>query len=519
MPSASTDQISRAVLRSQPPHADDVPAMVAYNAKFGGSPHGIWINDLIHYCTLAKVPADVHLPGRLFEAIAKLDFDTVMPGRAVTAILKRAVKSAKIIDGVFSDVRTTDITGLMSKDRKPMFLKADGIMNKCAKILQDKQITDPQKTLDEGKLQCDLIDVVMGKTGDADKSKKGKTIESDVTLESVTAKFLDGLFADDEIQDGVGDGAPAPSPVVLGAVQYGDDGQAINVAKMAILQKGFKEGTCYTMKEPAKDPKATTPQVRDPTIYKLESIAGDGTCTLKAFSEFGELSRESKIVDGPSFVVTYKPVDKGYKFLGDYKGKEIKHQMQLKQDVASRRVQDAMLTLNETMIDYDIVVRLSPSKGVFCKSGPIEAMLLTPYGNVIKHDPTDKKARTVDEHNAVKLQTPAGETIVYTMSTMALNDDIQNAYWAVQATSNRDKANMAIVHEEVRFIVPTTTKLKISGYEYIVRIPCLKNVKVLNKGDELFHFVAAKKAAVQEEKRTRPLKLELARPSKMSKKA
>ena len=62
------------------------------------------------------------------------------------------------------------------------------------------KITDPQKTLDEGKLQCDLIDVVMGKTGKhADKSKPGKTIESDVTLESVTEKFTEGLFADDEV--------------------------------------------------------------------------------------------------------------------------------------------------------------------------------------------------------------------------------------------------------------------------------------------------------------------------------
>lgn len=195
MPSASADQISRAVLRSQPPHGDDVPAMVAYNAKFGGLPNGIWINDLIHYCTLAKMPAEIHIPGRLFEAIAKLDFDTMMPGRAVTAILKRAAMSSKVTDGVVSDVRVSDITGLMSKDRKPLFLKADVIMEKCAKLLQDKKITDPQKTLDEGKLQCDLIDVVMGKTGKhAVKSKLGKGVESDETLESVTKKFIEGLF-------------------------------------------------------------------------------------------------------------------------------------------------------------------------------------------------------------------------------------------------------------------------------------------------------------------------------------
>ena len=513
MPSASADQISRAVLRSQPPHADDVPAMVAYNAKFGGLPNGIWINDLIHYCTLAKMPAEIHIPGRLFEAIAKLDFDTMMPGRAVTAILKRAAMSSKVTDGVVSDVRVSDITGLMSKDRKPLFLKADVIMEKCAKLLQDKKITDPQKTLDEGKLQCDLIDVVMGKTGKhADKSKQGKTIESDVTLESVTEKFIEGLFADDEVD--IVDVGATPLPDVLTTVQYADDGQAINVGKMAMLKKGFKEGTYYTMKEPPS--KDTTAKVRDPTIYKLESIAGDGTCTLKSFSDFGELSSESKIVDGPSFVARYRPFDKTFKFLKAYNGTEIKHQSSIKADLLNRRIQDAMMTLSDTMIDHDLTIRTSPSKGVFCISGPIEAMTLCPYGNVTKHDPTGKNHRNVEEHNAIKLQTPAGDIITHTMSQMPLSDDIQNAYWVVQATSDPDKANMAIVHEEVRFIMPSLTKLKISGCEYIVRIPCLKNLKALSKGDELLVFVA-KKAAVQQEKRTKPLKLDLALPTKRSK--
>ena len=41
----------------------------------------------------------------------------------------------------------------------------------------------------------------------------------------------------------------------------------------------------------------------------------------------------------------------------------------------------------------------------------------------------------------------------------------------------------------------------------------MKNVKALNKGDELFYFEAAKKVAVQAEKRNKPLKLEMFAPS------
>lgn len=332
-----------------------------------------------------------------------------------------------------------------------------------------------------------------------------------MTLESVTQKFIDGLFADDEVD--IVDFGATSLPEVLTTVQYADDGQAIDVGKMAMLKKGFKEGTYYTMKEPVKDSKATTPKVRDPTIYKLESIAGDGTCTLKAFSDFGKLSSESKIVDGPSFVATYKSFDKAYKFLKSHTGTEIKHQTTIQNDVMNRRIQDAMVTLSHTMVDNDLTIRTSPSKGVFCKSGPIETMLLCPYGNITKHDPTDKKQRTPEEHNTIKLQTPTGETIIYTMSAMPLSDDFQNSYWIVQTTSDPAKANMIIAHEEVRFLKPSVAKLKIAGCEYVVRIPCLKNLKTLNSGDELLVF-AAKKVAVQQEKRTKPLKLDLAPPKR-----
>jgi hypothetical protein len=117
-----------------------------------------------------------------------------------------------------------------------------------------------------------------------------------VTLESVTEEFFGGLFADDEVD--VVDVGAAPLPEVLSTVLYAEDGQAINVGKLATHKKGFKEGTYYTTKEPVKDHKATTLKVRDPTIYNLESIVGDGTCTLTAFSNFGKLSCESKVVDG-----------------------------------------------------------------------------------------------------------------------------------------------------------------------------------------------------------------------------
>lgn len=509
MPEASPDEIAKAVLRSQPPHSDDVPDMVAFNAKWGGGAGGYWVKDIIHYCTLKKVAPDVHVPGRIFAALAKLDFGTEMPAQAVAAILKRVAVSTKIIDGVASDVKVTEIAALSkNKEKTAKFLEANKVMKNCLEILKSKNISDPQKTLDGGWLQINIINFLMGKPDD-----EGNQWQS---LESVTKAFLNRLFADDADVDVE---PTATSGSSANVVQY-EDGVAVDVPKMALLKKGFKEGSKYILKDTKEETKDTY-NTKKP-VYKLVSIAGDGTCTLHEHDDFGQLMAEKIVVQGNVFASTYRPFEKSFKFLAEYKGTEPKDQQDLLKEVLNNRVKDCLLTLACEMKDYPIAIRTSPSKGVFCKED-ISDMVLCPYGHVTMYDPVVKKAKPPEVKNSVVVEGPwAGSTTkMFIMSTMSMDDKSQNAFWAVQTTSNETDVNMEIFFQEVRYLQPTVqAKLKISGHEFVVKVPCLKNVKPLTKGSELLMFKAKNaETAKKDNKVDKPLKLDLAPAAKRAKKS
>ena len=476
--------------------------MVAYNAKWGGGASAVWINDIKHYCSLMNVPAYVHVPGRVFAALAKLDFDTEMPARAVTAILKRVAVSSRIVDGVASDVKVNDISAIGSKkDKIALFLEANMIMENCANILKEKKIIDPQKTLDEGWLQINLIDCVMGKA-----NSEGMTWPN---LEAVTQEFIKGLFSDDvdDLQVAAASTAVPSSNVV----QYTEQGEAVDVPKMVLLGKGFRVGSKYT-KKMAEDTNNNnhlhTAAPSDPTIYKLLDIEGDGTCTLQAYSDFGELAGELEKVCGANFAARYKSFEKDFKFLEDHTGTEIKYHEVYQNDVCLHRVKDCLLTLALEMNDFDLTTRISPSKGVFCKGDiSTDAMLLCPYGNVVKYDPTVKKAKIPDQKNCLKLESPSGDTSVFILSGMATDSKTQNAYWAIQGSHDKAKCNMKFVDREVRFIIPSTGKLQIAGRTFILKVPCLQNLKPIKKGSELIFF----KEKLEQDKpiaKDKPLKLD-----------
>ena len=472
--------------------------MVAYNAKWGGGASAVWINDIKHYCSLMNVPAYVHVPGRVFAALAKLDFDTEMPARAVTAILKRVAVSSRIVDGVASDVKVNDISAIGSKkDKIALFLEANMIMENCANILKEKKIIDPQKTLDEGWLQINLIDCVMGKA-----NSEGMTWPN---LEAVTQEFIKRLFSDDveDLQ------VAAASTVVPSSnvVQYTEQGEAVDVPKMVLLGKGFKVGSKYTRKMVEDTNNTAAPS--DHTIYKLLDIEGDGTCTLQAYSDFGELVGELEKVGGANLAARYKPFEKDFKFLEDYTGTEIKYNEAYQNDVCMHRVKDCLLTLALEMNDFDLTTRISPSKGVFCKGDiSTDAMLLCPYGNVVKYDPTVKKVKIPDQRNCLKLESPSGDTSVFILSGMATDSKTQNAYWAIQGSHDKAKCNMKFVDREVRFIIPSTGKLQIAGRTFILKVPCLQNLKPIKKGSELIFF----KEKLEQDKpiaKDKPLKLDM----------
>jgi hypothetical protein len=306
-------------------------------------------------------------------------------------------------------------------------------------------------------------------------------------------------------------------------VQYTEQGEAVDVPKMVLLGKGFKVGSKYTRKVVEDTDNNTHPHTAapsDPTIYKLLDIEGDGTCTLQAYSEFGELAGELEQVTGANLAARYKSFEKDFKFLEDYTGTEIKYHEGYQNDVCLHRVKDCLLTLALEMNDFALTIRISPSKGVFCMGNiSTHDMLLCPYGNDVKYDPTVKKAKPPDQKNSLKLESPSGDTSIFALSGVAVDSKTQNAYWAIQSSHDEAKCNMQFVHREVRFIIPSTGKLQLAGRQFILQVPCLQNMKPINEGSQLFFF----KEKLKEDKQVskdKPLKLDLLGPAaKKSKKS
>ena len=270
-----SDQIAKAVLRSQPPHAEDVPSMVDWSLKYSGGSRGFFTNELCHYCALKGVPPALHVPARFFEAMSKINFGIDTPARGMIAILKRIASSSKVVDNMPSDVKASDISAIGSKpNSKEVFLKASAIMDNCHKILTKKGIKDPHFTLQQGDLEIKLVNFVLGLTG------KAKVDECVTLMGDIVKEWLRSLFGDDD--EGI-----VPSTTSAGSsdatssniVQYDDEGQAVDVAKMIIQSKGVKIGALFMKKAVDCDDR--------PTLCKLVEIQGDGICVLHEMDDFG----------------------------------------------------------------------------------------------------------------------------------------------------------------------------------------------------------------------------------------
>ena len=70
--SVSNDSIAKAVLRSQPPHMEDVPDMVDFVQKWGGGAGEYYVNDLSRFCKAMNISPSVRVSGRYFKAFAAL---------------------------------------------------------------------------------------------------------------------------------------------------------------------------------------------------------------------------------------------------------------------------------------------------------------------------------------------------------------------------------------------------------------------------------------------------------------
>lgn len=497
------DHITRAVLRSQPPHASDVPDMVAWSLKYSGGSSGYWTSEICSFCATKGVAADLHIPGRFFEAITKLDFGLATPGRGVVAILKRLASSTKVVDNLPADIKASEIHGISRV--KDIFIRASAVMDNCHKILIDKKITGPQAILEQSKVECSLIDFVLSKP-DANKAEG--------EMQKIVSDWLQGLFGD-ETEPDVDSVVPSSASSSRPLIEYDDRGQSIDIGKMVLQERGVKVTNNYCRKpKPEKDTDASNTDSR-PLVYTLKDLKSDGTCVLHPLSDRGEkVGDDSEAIEvaGKDFVVGWKLMDKEYKFLATHAGKEIHHSKKIAQDLFIDRIRECMFLLCIDLMptDYEIDIRTSPWKSVFAKKEyETGKLLFVPYGVVLPV--TSKSKPDASEKNCITVVKPSGETSEYLVHGSQPDDKVQNVFWAIQPTSSEEDANVKILVRECRFLLPTSGKLRISGHEYIVKVRCFENHKNIKPGDELRYYVPKIEKKKQQQKQVPELKLPAAK--------
>ena len=464
----SKDSISKAVLRSQPPHAADVPDMVDWYQKWGGGASEYYVNDLAHFCKVMNISPSVRVSGRHFKALAALAFGTAMPSHAVTAVLKRIAASGQTTDGVASSIAASQIAAFCGRS-KEAFLKANEIIKECETILTDSNIDDPMRTISAGWLQMTLIDHILG--------RPNKTGHSFVDMESIVKDFLKQVFGDAKV-------APVDSASSSGIVQYDEMGSAIDVAKMVLVTKGYKIGKNYF-----------SPKQCGERVWKLISIDGDGTSKLEAISAIGELIvGDFKTITGAELAGNWTPFDKLFKTLGEYPSNEGKYSRSMKADIMSSRVKECLMTLAETMIDQPIIVRTSPTNAVIAKSEiALGKLRLSPVTGSMVLFNSRKKGKAPFPHQQCTLTCPDGSTMAFVMGSPVVDQNFCSAFFVVRVTHVEELGNMALTEEEVPFILASRSKLRISGFEHIVKIPVFYNQSIIKQGEELMFFVKEEK--------------------------
>ena len=132
------DDLARAVLRSCPPHAGDVPFMVDYYQKYGGGNTQQYVKNLCNFVEVMNISPTTRISGRHFEALGKLTYGLTMPSSAVTVVLKRLAYSKKVVDDIASDIIVQDIKKFDTKC-KVQFVDADRIIKKIEHLLRDTE--------------------------------------------------------------------------------------------------------------------------------------------------------------------------------------------------------------------------------------------------------------------------------------------------------------------------------------------------------------------------------------------
>ena len=475
--------VARSILRSQPPHEEQIPSMVDFIAFFGGGNTGVYVKDLVNFCKVRDSNVTTHVAGRHFRALAGLakEFEvTDIPALAVNAILKRLATADCVVEGVASHYTAVDISSVAQKKRKARFLEANAIMQESKKLVVENGIEEPRSSSLNGFLQTALIDCLLEKP-----NEDGEIVEDFTT---VTKEFLKKMCGAESSEPDSSlpenrskQFLESRSSTVENVIQYDDDGTPIAAPKAKLMEKGLAVGKLYTKgkEEEAKQ------------VWKLLSMSDSGVCKFGAILETGEAGDETVEFGAAATASKFRPCMKEYQYLND--PTDLKNDADYEQDLACSRIKDALFVFASSVADAPAIIQTKPNRCLRAtrdirphelKLAPLTKSVSTPR---LSESTVNGLHTSGKKDTMCTLVRGNGKTSKYVLGHGPTNKKECVMYWAVTATADKGRANVVAKEFKVYLHAPSLTSLK-NTKDDVLKLHCWVNPLAIKKDEMIMYY-------------------------------
>jgi hypothetical protein len=457
---------------------EDVAGMVEYVRFWGGLPGGVYCK-MLRELTQRFVKQERIVSGQFFEWISKLRFPVdERPSMFITAVIFTHVKQDKgVEDGIARFVTKPNVDSLAGK-LKADALKGDSILKRCFKLLDQK----PKDI----KIQMlgDLMEKMV-------KSVLPQTKADSPQMEAIAAEFVgkfSGTAGLTEACDEQTAGSSSDDKPKVTSVQYDSHGEAVNLGKASLLNKGFQYGSLVSLK---KDSDLTKQ-------WKIILIDGPGEVTMAPILPNGLVCDEEGAhvkVDPINFIDRYKEVTKQLVPLKNFPANDVLKTTGFAGLVAKSTATLALVALAAKFPLPSVRGVIEPVKAVY-STAEYAAMELTivPCTTSIsceaKHQTIDPKSRAMvaEVSYTTKVPTPPFESLMFVFLNPVASDEKMSAVtWLIKTKDDKKKCNCELAEEAV-LVKPPSMSTKNTNAPLSVSIQCVRNFRVVKAGDELVLF-------------------------------
>lgn len=313
------DKVVRAVLKSNPKMAKDVPFMIDWFKAFGGGTSQVFVKQ-IGAMFDKFVPPQRKVSGNFFKALGDLKYaaDQEVPAHFVNATLVvHAAANENVSDDYAKFIKNTDVDSISVKGRKyHKALEANTVITRAWALAAQTGLPEHQVLAVKFRLLDRLVRHVfkydpnrdaegmfssVGACGAAFVTDLMALSPAELQMENpwLTQASAPSTFADS--REG-GDATAASRDMI----NYDEHGQAVGVGRVAVQNQGFEVNTLVVILKGKADEQ-----------YKIIAIADDGTVELQSAKVGNELRTKHTMGD---FLKNYRLAKEKVELLEGYPG-------------------------------------------------------------------------------------------------------------------------------------------------------------------------------------------------------